>query len=199
MSNCVTPIDYRALTQEEIETLTGQGCTAADWSLVQVADGFDPTRVRNVQFAGTIRLGANDGTLRDDAGIEKPCGIQNASLFDCTVGNGARITGVGVHIARYDIGDGASVEHVGTMETRPEATFGNGVEIEVLNEGGGREVVLFDRLDCQFAHLLCLHRYREGLTRSCSPLPRQKSPKPNSREGMLPRAPGSAIPSVSST
>jgi uncharacterized protein DUF4954/uncharacterized protein DUF6819 len=164
MSNCVTPIDYRPLTQQEIETLTGQGCTAADWSLVQVADGFDPNRVRNAQFAGTIRLGANGGTLSDDAGIEKPCGIQNASLFDCTVGDGVRITGVGVHIARYDIGDGACVEHVGTMETRPDATFGNGVEIEVLNEGGGREVVLFDRLDCQFAHLLCLHRYRQGLT-----------------------------------
>ena len=163
MSNCVTPIDYRSLSQEELDTLSSQGCTSADWDCVQVADGFDPKRVRNVQFAGTIRLGANGGTLTDDAGIEKCCGIDGASLFDCTVGNDVRISGVGVHIARYDIGDGACIENVGTLETRPDATFGNGVEIEVLNEAGGREVVLFDRLDCQFAHLLCLHRYRTGL------------------------------------
>ena len=163
MSNCVTNVDYRVLTQEEIETLTAQGCSSADWSLVQVADGFDPNRVRNAQFAGNIRLGANGGTITDEAGIEKCCGIDRASLFDCTIGNDVRIVGVGVHVARYEIGDGACIEHVGTLETRPDATFGNGVEIEVLNEGGGREVVLFDRLDSQFAHLLCLHRYRPGL------------------------------------
>ena len=37
------------------------------------------------------------------------------------------------------------IENVGTLETRPGAKFGNGVEIEVLNEGGGREVVLVRR------------------------------------------------------
>lgn len=163
MSNSVTTTEYRPLTQDEIEALSSRGCTAADWSLVQVSDGFDPQRLRNVQLAGVVRLGANDGTVTDDGGIEKNCGIEGASLFDCTIGNGVRISNVGVHIARYDIEAGACIENVGTFETRPEASFGNGVEIEVLNEGGGREVVLFDRLDCQFAHLLCLHRYRPGL------------------------------------
>ncbi len=49
------------------------------------------------------------------------------------------------------------------LETLDEATFGNGVEVEVLNEGGGREVTLFNDLSSQFAHLLCLHRYRPRL------------------------------------
>lgn len=163
MSNCVTTTEYRPLTQEEIDALTCRGCSATDWSLVQAANGFDPQRLRNVQFGGAVRLGANGGTITDDGGFEKACGIENASLFDCTIGDDVRISNVGVHIVRYDIDTGACIENVGTLETRPEASFGNGVEIEVLNEGGGREVVLFDRLDCQFAHLLCLHRYRAGL------------------------------------
>ncbi len=157
-------VSFRPLTQEEIETLTQRGCTSADWGLVEVAPGFRPERVRNVLFGGTVRLGANGGTLMDAAGIEKPCGIEGASIYACSIGNDVRIAGVGVHIARYEIGDGACLENVGTVETREGATFGNGVAIEVLNEGGGREVVLFDRLDSQFAHLLCLHRYRPGLT-----------------------------------
>ena len=157
-------VNFRPLTQEEIETLTNRGCTSADWGLVEVAPGFRPERVRNVLFGGTVRLGANGGTLTDAAGIEKPCGIEGASIYACTIGNDVRIAGVGVHIARYEIGDGACIENVGTVETHEGATFGNGVAIEVLNEGGGRDVVLFDRLDSQFAHLLCLHRYRPGLT-----------------------------------
>ncbi len=164
MPDSVSSIAYRPLTQEEIELMKSQGCTSADWGLVQAAEGFLPERVRNVRFGGVVQLGANGGTVTDEAGIEKPCGIDGAAIHACTIGKDVRIAGVGVHIARYDIGDGACIENVGTMETREGATFGNGVEIEVLNEGGGREVVLFDRLDSQFAHLLCLHRYRAGLT-----------------------------------
>ena len=100
-------VNYRPLTQEEIETLTNRGCTSADWGLVEVAQGFRPERVRNVLFGGVVRLGANGGTLTDAAGIEKPCGIDGASIYACTIGNDVRIAGVGVHIARYDIGDRA--------------------------------------------------------------------------------------------
>ena len=125
MSNSVTNVDYRSLTREEIETLASQGCSSTDWDLVQVAEGFDPRRARNVQFAGVIRIGANGGTFTDDAGIEKDCGINGALLFECTIGNNVRIAGVGVHIARYDIGDGVCIENVGTIETRSGATFGN--------------------------------------------------------------------------
>ena len=85
------------------------------------------------------------------------------SLVDCSLGNHVRITNIGVHISGYNIGDRAVVENVGTLETTAGASFGNGVEVEVLNEGGGREVTLFNELSSQFAHLLCLHRYRPRL------------------------------------
>ena len=33
---------FRQLTKEEISQLTNQGCTAEDWTTVEVKDGFVP-------------------------------------------------------------------------------------------------------------------------------------------------------------
>ncbi len=124
---------YRALTADEIRRLQAQHC-GGDFSGVQVAEGFDPTLLRAVTFAGRVRLGS-----------------------------GVRIAQVRVRLENYAIGDGARIEDVGTLATRPGATFGNGVAIETLNEGGGREIVLFNELSSQFAYLTCVHRYRPKL------------------------------------
>ena len=117
--------------------------------------------VSHAHFGGSIRIGA----LGDPpAGTPGPRAIiRNARLIDCSLGDYVTIENIGVHIARYDIAAGAVIQNVGTLETREGARFGNGVEVEVLNEGGGREVILFDELSSQFAHLLCLHRYRPRL------------------------------------
>ncbi len=61
------------------------------------------------------------------------------------------------------IGAGARIENVGVLRTNPGATFGNGVEVEVLNEGGGREFVLFNELSSQFAYLIGMLRDRPKL------------------------------------
>jgi hypothetical protein len=154
---------YRELTEEQIKILQNQGCSAQDWSLVKVADGFNPTRVRGTQFFGRVHIGRFTGNVKFAGGLEKPSGIYNATIADCSIGNDARISNIGVHIANYDIGSGACIENVGTMVTRPGASFGNGIKAAVLNEAGGREVVLFDELSAQFAYLMCIHRYRRGL------------------------------------
>lgn len=154
---------YRNLTNLELTALEQQGCRTdgGDWTNVLVADRFDTRRVINVRFEGRVRVGALDGiTMGADA---KPACIENACLVGCEVGDNARIRNVGVRIANYAIGDGACIENVGTMETRPAARFGNGVEVPVLNEGGGRDVAMFDELSSQFAHMLCLHRFRPKL------------------------------------
>jgi len=154
---------FRSLTADEVETITAQGCTADDWSAVEVADGFLADRVRRVHFAGRVKVGDLSGEVRSVTGLTKPAGIYAAHLVDCMIGNGVRIANVGVHIAHYEVGDGCCIEDVGTMETRPQASFGNGVEVEVLNEAGGREVILFNDLDAQVANLMCLHRHRPKL------------------------------------
>ncbi len=156
---------YRPLSPDEVKRLEARSCSAEDWKNVQVAGGFDPAAVSRTTFAGTVRIGSTAGRVATAHGLEKPAGLSDAVLIDCTVGDGCRIAGVSVHIARYDIGDGACIEDVGAVQTNPGAAFGNGVEIDVLNEAGGREVTLFDELSSQFAHLLCLHRYRPELVR----------------------------------
>jgi hypothetical protein len=40
-----------------------------------------------------------------------------------------------------------------------ESTFGNGTEIEILNEGGGRPLLLYDRLSSQIAYMMVLYRH----------------------------------------
>ena len=157
-----TSKDYRAVTPQEIETLIGQGCSAPDWAAVEVAEPFNALRVRNCHFAGPTKIGVLDGNV-DCGGIEKASGIYGAYLENCTLGDRVRVANVGVHVANYDIGDGACVENVGRLETNPATTFGNGTEVEVLNEGGGREVTLYNELSSQIAYLTCVHRYRAEL------------------------------------
>ncbi|MGM0489949.1 MAG: DUF4954 family protein [Planctomycetota bacterium] len=154
---------YRKLTTEEITAMRQQGCSVAedDWSRIEVADGFQAALVENARFGGEVRLGALGGPASGAAGGTSR--IRNASLVNCRLGNHVRMDNIGVRVSGYDIGDGAAIENVGLLEASDEATFGNGVEVEVLNEGGGREVVLFDGLSSQFAHMLCLYRYRPAM------------------------------------
>jgi hypothetical protein len=177
--------NHRPLTTEEINRLEQQGCSCADWSNIRVAEDFRPARVRGTHFAGQVRLGASGGTITSGESVEKICGVFNAYLDNCEIGDDVRIANVGVHIANYNVGDGACIENVGSIETRPGATFGNGVEIEPLNEGGGREVVLFNRLDSQFAHLLCLHRFRPRLTERLEAMVEAETAKVRSDRGTI--------------
>ena len=154
---------YRPLHDAEIRTLENSACTAADWSLVQVGEGFDPQRVQNAHFAGKIRIGSLQGTVSVEGGVELPASIHDATLVNCVLGDDVRIAHIGSHIANYVVETGACIVDVGTMATRPGATFGNGVEAETVNEGGGREVVLFDELSSQFAYLLAMHRHNPEL------------------------------------
>ncbi|MBE0535515.1 MAG: DUF4954 family protein [Phycisphaerae bacterium] len=159
----MTHQSYRKLGPHEIETLMSQQCFCDDWGQVEVAEGFHAARVRESRLIGRVRIGNTNGTTEGLYGELKDCGVYGAVLINCVVGDRTRIANIGVHIANYVIGNDVCIENVGTMQTRPGAGFGNGVEIAVLNEGGGREVVLFNELSAQFAYVLCLHRYRPGL------------------------------------
>ncbi len=156
--------NHQPLKPAQIEQLESQGCTAEDWSQVRVTVDFELERVRHVHFAGMVAIGDLRGSIRTDSGLEKPAGIYRAYISNCTIGDGVRIAKIHSHIAGYSIGDGASIEDVGVLETSAGATFGNGVEVEALNEAGGREVTLFNELSAQFAYLQCLARSRPKLT-----------------------------------
>ncbi len=145
---------YRALTKEEIGVMAASGCSADDWAAVQVKEGFDPHRVKNAVFVGRVAIGVLKGSVTLGDGTELPAGISDAVLVNCELGDNVRVARIGSHLANYRIGNGAVITDVGAMATAPGATFGNGVELETINEGGGRTLKIFDRLSALVAYLV---------------------------------------------
>ena len=156
---------YRALSKDEIGAMEEGGCSAEDWSKVEVKEGFDPNRVRNATLLGSVRIGEVGGDVSVGGGVSLPAGVYGATLVNCELGDNVRVANVRSHLSSYRIGDGAAVLDVGEMATNPGATFGNGVELEPVNEGGGREIRIFSELSSQFAYLLCMHRYRPEMVK----------------------------------
>lgn len=151
---------YRKLTDIEIEQLVNQYCQSSDWSKVLVSEDFDASFVRGARFSGDIRLGAFKSEFTLAGGIRKHSGIYNATLHNVTVGDDCCIENVKNYIANYEIGDNVFIENVDSILVDGESSFGNGVEVAVLNETGGREVTIYDRLSAQQAYILALYRYK---------------------------------------
>jgi NDP-sugar pyrophosphorylase family protein len=152
----------RKLTDSEIQQLTRQGCRAADWAKVTVSEPFAADRVTGVAFSGDVQLGQLAGEVSFSGGVTKPCGIYSSHLHACTVGDGAYISNVG-RLANYDIGKNAVIENVATLVVDGTTSFGNGTELEVLNEGGGRPLKIYDRLTAQIAYFLVLYRHNPAM------------------------------------
>ena len=152
---------YRALRAPEVAALEAGGSSAENWAAVRVAEGFSPASVRRCSFSGQVRLGAFGAPVAIVGG-SLPSGVRDSSLQDCTVGEGALVQGVGL-LAGYDVGPGACVLNCDRVSMDGESSFGNGVSIEVLNEGGGRELRIFERLSAQLAYLAVCYRHRPKL------------------------------------
>ena len=151
-------MEFRKINQNEITALLSQGCFAEDWATVLVKDGFLPERVRNVRFYGKVLIGTLDGELETSPGCRRPAGIFNAWLHNVTIDDRILISNVGF-LSNYNIEENVAIENVASMEVNGATAFGNGTELEVLNEGGGRELLIFDSLSAQVAYLMVLYRH----------------------------------------
>ena len=158
---------YRNLTPAEISALEAAGCTAENWADVTVncPESVSFGNCRGVRFSGKVQIGDTSGSHHIEGSISAPNGIYNAWLHNVTVGNGCRINSVGEYIANYVIGDGCLIENVSTITVDGPCPFGNGTEVSVLNETGGREVVITDRLSSHIAYIMALYRHHKELHR----------------------------------
>ena len=154
---------FRRLTQNEIESLKEQMCSAADWNTIEVAQDFSPEHVRYARFSGNIRLGSFRKEFSLAGGMCKHSGIYYATLHNVTVGDDCCIENVKNYIANYTIGSGTFIENVDIILADGVSTFGNGVEVSVLNETGGCEVMIYDRLSAQLAYIMAFYRHRPSL------------------------------------
>ncbi len=167
-------MDYRNLSTVEISTLVANGCVCDDWSNVLVAWGEQSytDRIVNVTFSGSIRLGSFEGYHSFPGGISLRNGVRNAFLHNVTLGDRVLIRKTGEYIANYEIGDDSLVDNVDVLAVEGESSFGNGVEVSVLNETGGREVVMTDNLSAHTAYIMAMYRHRGSLNGKISALAR---------------------------
>ncbi|MBE6231565.1 MAG: DUF4954 family protein [Bacteroidales bacterium] len=156
-------MEYRKLTNEEIAALKEQMCIAEDWSTIEVTSGFSTEYVRYARFSGTVRIGAFNKVFELAGGIRKHSGLYDVTLHNVTVGDDCCIENVKNYIANYEIGHDTFIENVDIILTDGVSSFGNGVEVSVLSETGGREVLIYDKLSAQAAYVMALYRHRPEL------------------------------------
>jgi NDP-sugar pyrophosphorylase family protein len=154
---------YRNLTKEETEKLISRNCTSENWSGITVSEGFTPDSISNTRFDGIVKLGVIKGSIEAEKNVVKPCGIFNSSISNCEIGDNVHISDVRI-LKNYKIEENAVISNVGSLIVTEDTTFGNGTEIEVLNEGGGRELPIYDNLSSQIAYLTVLYRYDKDFT-----------------------------------
>ena len=154
---------YRQLTECEIQQLMEHSCTADDWKNIEVAPDFKTDHIYHTRFSGKVRLGIFEHEFPLAGGMKKHAGLYHTTLHNVTVGNHCCIENVKNYIANYEIGDYTFIENVDIVLVDGKSKFGNGVEVAVLNETGGREVVLHDRLSAHQAYIMALYRHRPEL------------------------------------
>jgi len=153
-------VSYRRLIPAEIKIMMDRGCVCEEWDSVKVVDDFTPQRFKNVVFYGDVNLGRMDGRIESISGISRKCGVYNAAIHNCTIGDNVYIRNVSNYISNYVIEDDVVIDGINTLEVRGMTSFGNGIRASVINEGGGREVPIYDRLSAHEAYIIALYRHR---------------------------------------
>ncbi len=175
----------KALSDKDIALLEAQGCSAEDWSKVQVSDEASLKYVRGVRFSGNIALGRFEKSFDMPGGIHKHTGIFNATLHDVTIGDNCCIENIKNYIASYDIGDDCFIENVDIILCDGQSAFGNGIEVCVLNETGGREVTIHDRLTAHEAYIEAIYRHRPVLIEQLKRFAAQRVAECSSSRGTI--------------
>lgn len=177
----------RPLLYEEIQCLESQHCTAVCWDDVMVSEDFSPASISNTHFSGKVYLGTFQKTFTLPGGLVKHAGIHDATLHNCRVGNDVLIEHIHNYIANYIIEDGCFIQDVNVLYVEGKSTFGNNVEVSVLNETGGREVPIYNELSAPLAYVIALYRHRPVLIEQLRDMIREYAEKQASKYGRIGR------------
>jgi NDP-sugar pyrophosphorylase family protein len=158
-------MNFRKLTPDEIELLKKNNCSAVDWNNINVAEKFIPLQFTNVHFDGQVFIGNNN-----------------------------RIRNV-LNLSNYIIEDDVLLENIASVTVEGETAFGNGNKIIVLNEGGGRELIIYDKLSSQIAYLLVTCRHNPEFVSKLETIIRNYSNSRQSKIGKIGK--GSSIKNCS--
>lgn len=179
-----TTTTYITLDAAGIAQLQQQGCTATDWQQLLFHPRTDLSRIRNVRFIGNNTIGLLEGEVELGQGISVPCGINDSTLHACCTGDFVHIEQVGL-LSHYDIADRCVVWRCDRLVTEGETCFGQGTEIAVLSETGGREIVLHDALSAHEAYLQAMYRHDAELTSALRRLATARAEQQRSTQGHI--------------
>lgn len=154
---------HRQLKPEEITRLQSQSCHADNWKTVWVPEVFDIEYVWHTRFSGQVTLGAFRKEFVLSGGLTKHSGLRHVTLHNCTLGDNVLIENVQNYIANYHIGNDCFIQHVNIILTDTRSMFGNNVSVSVMNETGGREVPIYNKLSASLAYIIALYRHRPVL------------------------------------
>ncbi len=154
---------YFQIEEKEISVLENNRCQAEKWSNVLVSQRFDPKRVRDAVFEGQVKIGALDGEIEMPDSSKKKAGIFRAKLNNVTIGDNCLISNVNIDLSNLIIDSGVVIENVGKIACTGETSFGNGHEISVLNEAGGRELKITKKTSAQIAYMTVAYRDNKKL------------------------------------
>jgi hypothetical protein len=150
-----TRATYRRLSGQEVRRLQDNGNTCADWSVIRVRGAFDPGLVRNCRFDGPVRLGALSRGIRRHEGLSLPRGLYDSRLGHCEVGDAPCIHHVRL-LSRCRLGRDVLLLDVGQLLAG--GAQGPPAEIRLINEAGGRSILIFEGLLPADAWLWARHR-----------------------------------------
>jgi len=154
---------FRPLSADQIAQLIDQGCSCDDWSNIHVAEGFNADTVKSTHFSGHVKLGVFEKQVSFFGNVIKPTGISNSTIHNCTIGNDVYISWVKNYIANYVIEDDAVIYDIDLLAVENQSSFGNGTEVAVVNEAGGREISIYDHLSAHTAYVIAFYRHRPEL------------------------------------
>ena len=157
-------IKYRNLTPEETDTLIRNANNSDNWNNVLVADGFNPSLVKNNSFYGLVRIGKLELLFHEFNNLRLPVGIYNSRIISCDIGENVVIENVN-YMSHYIIGNNVMLVNINELDTTNRSKFGNGVLkegepetvriwIEVCNENAGRSVLPFNGIETMFLRAL---------------------------------------------
>jgi hypothetical protein len=152
----------RPLYGDEIDQLETLGNLADDWSRVRVADGFDWRKVRHCSFHGDVLLGRFVCTVRLAEGLEVSAGLWHATLANCVIGHDTLLRDVKL-LANYVVAQGVLILDCGVVSCDGRTAFGNGKELALGIESGGREVAVYAEIDVEVAATVARSRGRRDL------------------------------------